>query len=195
MARGKGDYIVRTITAAALIALAGTLGACQDKANHAEESSASDADEANGPTLTAAMEEAPDLSISARLIAAGQLGPALDGKGSYTFFAPVDAAWSQLDAAELKSLESAESRPQLIAVLRQHIAPGYVLAADLDQAFARKNGTVTLATMGAGPITLHRDGESIMLGEGDETPHIVGTPIVAGNDVIYRIDRLIPPPD
>lgn len=195
MMRGEGDHIVRGITAAVLMALAGMAGACQDKANQAEESASSDAAKAKGEALTAAMGKAADLSISARLIASAQLGPALDGQASYTVFAPVDAAWSKLGAAELQSLERAESRPQLIAVLRQHIAPGYVLAADLDQAFARKEGTVTLATMGAKPVTLRRDGQSIALGEGEGTPHIVGAPIVAGNDVIYRIDRLIPPPN
>jgi len=195
MMRAEGDHVVRKITAAVLLALTGMVGACQDNGNQAEENASSNAAETKGDALTAAMGKAADLSISTRLIASAQLGPALDGKGSYTVFAPVDAAWSKLDAAELRSLESAESRPQLIAVLRQHIAPGYVLAADLDQAFARKKGTVTLATMGARPITLHRDGQSIVLGEGEGTPRIVGAPITAGNDVIYRIDRLIPPPD
>lgn len=48
--------------------------------------------------------------------------------------------------------------------------------------------------MGAAPIALHRDGEDITLGQGKDAPKIVGAPIIAGNDVVYRIDRLIPPP-
>lgn len=194
MMRPQGDNIVRMVTAAALMALAGMVSGCQDQETaQAEATTAASGTE--GETLTAAMAKAPDLSIAARHLSTAQLGTALDGNGSYTFFAPIDAAWSKLDAAELEALDGADGRPQLIAVLRQHIAPGYVLAADLDQAFARTEGVATLATMGASPITLHRDAKSIVLGEGDSAPRIVGEPIVAGNDVIYRIDKLIPPPE
>jgi len=49
--------------------------------------------------------------------------------------------------------------------------------------------------MGVAPITLYRDGTTITIGQGNEAPRIVGAPIVAGNDVVYRIDRLIPPPE
>lgn len=193
MACPEGNTIMRTVAAAALMALAGITGGCQDQNTPAQATNAAGA--AEGETPTAALAAAPDLSISARLIGSSQLGTALDGNGSYTVFAPIDAAWSKLDAAELLALEAAEGRPQLIAVLRQHIAPGYILGADLDQALARKDGSTSLATMGASPIMLHRDAKSIVLGEGEGAPRIIGEPIVAGNDVIYRIDSLIPPPD
>ena len=133
-------------------------------------------------------------SISSKLISTAQLGTALDGQGSYTVFLPVDDAWKAVEAADRAAIESEENRPQLVALLRQHIAPGYVVAADLDKGLSNKNGTVSLTTMGAAPIALHRDGESITLGQGKDAPKIVGAPIVAGNDVVYRIDRLIPPP-
>ena len=150
---------------------------------------------ANSEMLTTELGNIDDLSISAKLIDSAQLGSALDGQGSYTVFLPVDDAWKSLNADELQSIESTENRPQLIAVLRQHIAPGYVLATDLEKGLSDKNGSVTISTMGAMPITLYRDGETIALGQGKDAPRIVGAPVVAGNDVIYRIDRLIPPPD
>ncbi len=166
---------------------------CQDGGKDNAEDAVADTN-ANSKTITAALSNSADLSISARLVGAAQLGQALDGKGSYTVFLPVDDAWKSLDAADREAIESAENTPQLIAVLRQHIAPGYVLASDLEQGFSRKNGAITLATMGSTPITLHRDGEAITLGQGEDSPRIIGAPIVAGNDVVYRIDRLIPPP-
>jgi len=186
---------MRMIIVAAAVALAGMTGACQDKANQAEENTSRDVAETQSEALTGAMSKADDLSISTRLLTTARLGTALDGTASYTVFAPVDAAWSALDATEIQSLESEESRPQLIAVLRQHIAPGQVLAADIDQALAGEKSSVTLTTMGAKPITLRRNGQSIVLGEGEGAPRIVGAPIVAGNDLIYRIDGLIPPPN
>ena len=171
------------------------LGACQggdtDTSANAKDGGASGAD---GTVLTTAIGNTPELSISSKLISTAQLGTALDGQGSYTVFLPVDDAWKAVEAGDRAAIESEENRPQLVALLRQHIAPGYVVAADLDKGLSNKNGTVSLTTMGAAPIALHRDGESITLGQGKDAPKIVGAPIVAGNDVVYRIDRLIPPP-
>ena len=171
------------------------LGACQggdtDTSANVKDGNASGSD---GTVLTSAIGDTPELSISSKLISTAQLGTALDGQGSYTVFLPVDDAWKAVEAADRAAIESEENRPQLVALLRQHIAPGYVVAADFDKGLSNKNGTVSLTTMGAAPIALHRDGESITLGQGKDAPKIVGAPIVAGNDVVYRIDRLIPPP-
>lgn len=177
-----------------VIALAAMLGSCQDNDKQAADNGSVDA-RANSEMVTEAIGNNADLSISTRLIGAAQLGAALDGEGSYTVFLPIDGAWASLDEAERQAIESIENRPQLIAVLRQHIAPGYVLASDLEKGLSDKNGSVKLATMGATPITLYRDGKTITIGQGKGAPRIVGSPIVAGNDVVYRIDRLIPPPE
>ncbi len=146
-------------------------------------------------SVTAALGSASDLSTSLRMINAAGLGQALDGEGSYTIFLPVDEAWSAQPSEETQSLETSEGRPQLVAVLRQHIAPGTVLQADMDAALERSGGTLDLATMGAGPIALRRDEQAIFIGQEADGPKIIGAPIIAGNDVIYRIDQLIPPPE
>ena len=177
-----------------VVALTAMLGACQDNDRQASDKGTVEASP-DSNLLTSAIGDAADLSISTRLIGAAQLGSALDGEGSYTVFLPVDDAWESLEEAELQAIESADNRPQLISVLRQHIAPGYVLAADLEKGLVAGNGVVTLTTMGAAPITLHRDGQTVTLGQGKDAPRIVGAPMVAGNDVVYRIDRLIPPPE
>ena len=177
--------------ASVAIALALIVSACQDKGS--ENVTTTDASADNADTVTAALGNNADLSTSAKMIDAAQLNTALDGAGSYTLFLPVDSAWASLAAAERDALERAESRPQLVAVLRQHIAPGYVLATDLDKGLAAKEGTVTLTTMGTSPISLRREGESIILGKAGDGPRIVGKPIIAGDNVIYRIDKLIPP--
>lgn len=195
IAREKRSLHVQAIRLAAFVSLAAGLGACQKDDNQQADESTIEAGANNSEMLTSAIAKIGDLSTSSKLIGVAQLGPAIDGKGSYTLFLPVDEAWTSLATTERAAIESAENRPQLIAVLRQHISPGFVLATDLEKGLSRKNGEVTLTTMGATPITLHKDGETIMLGKSKEAPRIVGAPIVAGNDVIYRIDRLIPPPD
>lgn len=176
--------------ASVVIAMALAMGACGNKENDAAHSPAS---ATSADTLKEALANTEDLSISAKMIETAQLGTALDGAGSYTVFLPVDSAWTSLAAVERQAIESEENRPQLVAVLRQHIAPGYVLAADLDTGLSAKKGTVMLTTMGTTPITLRREGEAILLGTGSDAPRIVGQPIVTGNNVVYRIDKLIPP--
>lgn len=194
MERANKSYRAAVQKLSIAIALTAMLGACQDNDKNASDTGGVSAT-ADSESLTAAIGDIADLSKSAELIDMAQLGAALDGEGSYTVFLPVDDAWTSLDAAALEAIESTENRPQLIAVLRQHIAPGYILAADLEKGLSEENGTVTVTTMGAMPIDLRRDGESITLGQGKDAPHIVGPPVIAGNDVVYRIDRLIPPPD
>lgn len=176
-----------------VIALAVTVGGCQESSTDNGQNGGVESNASN-TTFSEALGNNADLSTSAKLLDASQLGTAVDGEGSYTVFLPVNEAWTALSTAEREAIESEENKPQLIAVLRQHIAPGYVLAADLERGLSEKDGSLTLTTMGAMPLTIRRDGEAIKLGEGTDAPRIVGVPIVAGNDVIYRIDRLIPPP-
>lgn len=194
MMRANQSYRATVQKLSIIIALASMLGACQNNDKNTTDNGGVTAS-AGEKMLTTALSNNADLSISSKLIGVSQLGSALDGEGSYTVFLPVDDAWKSLDPAELKALESTDNRPQLIAVLRQHIAPGYVLSSDLESGLSERKGSVTLTTMGSMPITLHQVGESITLGQGKDAPRIVGLPVVAGNDVIYRIDRLIPPPN
>jgi len=79
-------------------------------------------------------------------------------------------------------------------LLRQHIAPGYAIASDLERVLSENDGAVTLITIRAAPLALCCDGEAITLGKGSNAPRIAGTPIIAGNDVIYCVDGIIPPP-
>ena len=90
-------------------------------------------------------------------------------------------------------LENAQGRPQLIALLRQHIAPGYIMPADINRGLARKGSANQLATVGAAPISLRKDGGNLLLGNDAYAPRVVGDPLLATNGVVYRIDRVLPP--
>ena len=73
------------------------LGACQggdaDTAANAKDGGGSGSD---GTVLTSAIGDTPELSVSSKLIAAAQLGTALDGQGSYTVFFPLTMRGKQL---------------------------------------------------------------------------------------------------
>jgi uncharacterized surface protein with fasciclin (FAS1) repeats len=144
-------------------------------------------------TLAAALGGAGDLATASRLIESAGLERALEGQASYTFFAPVDGAFEALPAEQMRSFEGEEGRPQLIALLNQHLVPGHVAAEDL-RAGLKGGREAAMATMGTAPIHfVERDG-MIRLGTGEDAPRIVGEPLAARNGVIYRIDKLVPPP-
>jgi uncharacterized surface protein with fasciclin (FAS1) repeats len=117
----------------------------------------------------------------------------LEGRGSYTIFAPSDEAFAALPGDQRQALEGEDGRPQLLGLLRQHMATGYLAQADIDKAAAGQDG-VELASLGAAPITLRKNGDTILLGEGEGAARITGEPVPAGNSIVYRIDRVLPPP-
>ncbi len=167
-----------------------TLGGCGDEGDGTGNESAAVPESQD---VAEALDDAGDLSIAAELVDSAGLEKMLEGVGSYTLFLPVDQAFEAVPADQLTMLKSDEGRPQLVALLSQHIAPGFINRPDLDAGLARANGSSTLATMGSAPLALRKVGDTVTLGEGEDAPKIVGTPVVARNGVIYRIDRIIPP--
>lgn len=150
--------------------------------------------EASSKDLFDALDDSSDLSESAKLVKAAGLEKTFEGVGSYTLFAPTNEAIKALPEAERKALESDEGKVQLVALVSQHMSPGYIAKADMEQGLERAKGTVRLASLGGQPLTLTREGEVIRLGSGADAPKLVGDPIVARNGVIYPIDRVLPAP-
>jgi uncharacterized surface protein with fasciclin (FAS1) repeats len=149
----------------------------------------------SGKDLFDTLGDASDLSESARLVKAAGLEKTFEGVGSYTLFAPTNAAIAALPEDTRKALESEEGKVQLLALVSQHLSPGYIGRADLEDGLTRAKGTVRLASLGGQPIALHREGDVIRLGEGADAPRLVGEPIIARNGVIYPIDRVLPVPE
>lgn len=149
---------------------------------------------ADQPRMLKALDDAQGLDATARLVKEAGLDRMFDGVGSYTLFAPTDAAIAALPDADRQRLESADGRPQLIALLRQHVVPGYIGRADIDEGLARKDGSVRLATVGSEPLTLRKQGDAVVIGDGADAPRLTGPAIAARNGVIFPIDRVLPPP-
>lgn len=171
------------------------LGACgkSDDASTAAADASSTATTAGSP-LAQTLDETDDLSATAGLVKAAGLDKTFGGVGSYTMFAPTNAAIAALPEADRKTLESPEGRVQLIALLSSHVSPGYIGQVDLDSALTRGGGSISLASVGAAPIKLRKDGDAITVGDGEGVARIVGAPITASNGVIYAIDKVLPVP-
>jgi len=107
----------------------------------------------------------------------------LKSDGPFTVFAPTDEAFAKLPAGTVENLLKPENRDQLVAILKYHVVPGWVKAADvvkLESANTAQGSPVKIAVA---------DG-SVKINEAS----VVKTDIKTSNGVIHVIDSVILPP-
>ena len=114
-------------------------------------------------------------------IDAAGLADTLRGEGPFTVFAPTDEAFAKLPKGTVEGL--LKDLPKLRAVLKYHVVPGRLMAADVVKLTSAKTAlgqSVTLVT--ASPTTV-------------DNATILKTDIVGANGVIHVIDAVILPKD
>lgn len=107
---------------------------------------------------------------------------ALEGDGPITVFAPTDAAFDKLPKDLLGDLLKRSNKEKLAAILKYHVVPGKLMAADVTSA----TGAATLN--GQWVEFAAHDGK-VML----DNAQIIKTDIVCSNGVIHVIDKVILP--
>ena len=107
----------------------------------------------------------------------------LKGAGPFTVFAPTDAAFAKLPAAQLKALMRDKSK--LRAMLMYHVVPGTMTAS---QVMGMTDATTAQGAM----IAIRMDGSHVML---NGTTTVTSSDIKAKNGVIHVIDTVLMPPD
>lgn len=122
-------------------------------------------------------------TLVAAVKAAG-LVDALKGDGPFTVFAPTEEAFKKLPKGTLDSLLKPENKEKLIAILKYHVVPGKVLAADV---MKLKNGTHVKTLQGQNVRVFNQGGVRI------NNAKVVKTDIGATNGVIHVIDTVILP--
>ena len=115
----------------------------------------------------------------AKALTAAGLIDTLKGPGPFTVFAPTDAAFAKIPAAQLQALLA--DKAALTKVLTYHVVPGTVMAKDV------KSGSVQTV-----------EGQSLMLdvssaGVKVNDANVIKTDIVASNGVIHVIDTVVLP--
>ena len=180
------------LSAAGGVAICLSLAACGE-APEAEADPVSSTAEAGDNALIAALGDIDDLSTARDLIDQAGLETTFDGVGAYTLFLPSDEAFAALPEEDLARLKTEEGRPELIAILRRHIAVGAITRGDLDKALDTNGGSIALASVADTPIAIRKTDEAITLGGGEGAPGLTSRAEAASNGVIYVIDGLIPP--
>jgi len=119
-------------------------------------------------------------TLVAAVKAAG-LVKTLKGKRPYTVFAPNDAAFAKLPPGTVESL--LKNKPKLATILKYHVVPGRVKAADV----AGKS----LQVKTAAGLPVNVDGT---FGVRVNDAHVIQPDIEASNGVIHVIDTVLLPP-
>ena len=184
----------RSLIPLVLAAGALALSACnsQNQAHKDEAAKGSEAvKQAGDKTIAAGIDQ--NSSFFKATKAAG-LDATLAGPGPYTVIVPDDAAFAKLPEGTLDGWMKPESRTELTRVLTYHILPGTVLASDIGKAIDAGNGKAVLATMGGGTLTATREGDKIILTDGDgHKATMAGTDETLANGVIHRVDGVLMP--
>lgn len=172
-------------------AFAGSLilaaAACSRESADGDEAAAAPSTE----TLAALVAQADDLSTVSTMLKDAGLAQVFDGAAAYTLLAPQDDAFENL--GELgTALRTPEQRPAMVAVLRDHIVPGYLTPADIKKAIELdSDGKVAMRTMAGHTLTFaEADGTITATGEDGKAVRFAGDALLATNGVAIPVDGL-----
>ena len=114
-------------------------------------------------------------------IQAADLAEVLQAEGPYTVFAPTDAAFAKLPDGTIDTLLKPENKDQLAAILKYHVVPGRVMAADVK--------TMKAETAQGQSVQLTVNDSGVFVNDAK----VVKTDLVAANGVVHVIDSVILP--
>ena len=133
------------------------------------------------PTVVGLAINNPDFSILVEAVLKAELAETLSGAGSFTVFAPTNAAFEQLfDALGVSGIADL-TKEQLIPILLYHVVSGNVLSGELS--------TGSVATLG-GDISVNV-GSSVTI---NGSSNVVLANVQGSNGVVHAIDEVLLPP-
>jgi uncharacterized surface protein with fasciclin (FAS1) repeats len=192
------------ILAAAAVALA--LSGCGSKTDAPVEpatvsgSEAAPAASADPSTMQAGNTIAQNLAASpvhktlaAALTQAG-LAQTLSGTEPLTIFAPTDAAFAQVPPVTRDGWMRPAQKDVLAAVLKYHVVPGKLTAADLAAKIAEGGGKAVLRTADGQDLTATKSGDAILLtSSSGNKATVTQADVGQSNGVIHVVDAVLVP--
>ena len=132
-------------------------------------------------------------TLVAAVKAAG-LVETLKGKGPFTVFAPVNAAFAALPAGTVDTLLKPENKAQLRKVLTYHVVMGKLDSGALMKAIDAGSGKAMLTAVSGGMLTATKSGNTIMVAdESGGTAKVTIADVVQSNGVIHVVDKVLLP--
>jgi uncharacterized surface protein with fasciclin (FAS1) repeats len=172
----KTNRIIALATFVAAVTLTPSLfaGSCSANKETASQS-------CSGKDIVALASGADNFKTLVAAVKAAGLVETLQGEGPFTVFAPNDAAFAKLPVGTLQDLLKPENKDKLAAILKYHVVPGKVMAADVKTSEAKtaQGQSVNLVVSAAGVKV--------------DNANVIKTDLLANNGVIHVIDTVILP--
>ncbi|MBA3042570.1 MAG: fasciclin domain-containing protein [Alphaproteobacteria bacterium] len=132
-------------------------------------------------------------TLVAAVKAAG-LVETLSGKGPFTVFAPVNAAFDALPAGTVDTLLKPENKDQLTKVLTCHVVAADAMSSAIGKMIADDGGTHPVKTVGGCMLQAKMDGDKITLtDENGGVATVTIADVKQSNGVIHVIDKVLLP--
>ena len=140
-----------------------------------------------------AVNSADHTTLVAAVKAAG-LVETLKGKGPFTVFAPVNAAFDKLPAGTVDTLLKPENKGMLTNILTYHVLAGRFDSNAIAKKIKAGNGKAWLKAVNGGTLTAWMDGNSIVISDekGGQSRVTIAN-VYQSNGVIHVVDSVLLP--
>jgi len=136
------------------------------------------------PTIAAAAIGTETLSTLVTAVKAAGLVDTLSGEGTFTVFAPNNAAFDKVDADALAGLLKPENVDQLKAVLLRHVLPTVIKASDIPA------GSTVVKTVGGEEITVTNADGTVTIESSAGKATVIATDVLASNGIVHVVDTV-----
>jgi uncharacterized surface protein with fasciclin (FAS1) repeats len=148
----------------------------------------------NSKTVVENAIASPDHTTLVAAVKAAGLVETLSGKGPFTVFAPVNAAFAKLPAGTVETLLKPENLKTLQSILTYHVVSGTVDSKAVVAAIKAGNGKATLTTIQGGTLVATLEGKNVVLTDAKGNKSIItAVDIMSSNGVIHVIDTVLLP--
>jgi len=178
------NHLALLAAAAATLMLPGCSKESDDKGDAAAEVS--------NQTLAQEISDANNLSVVSGALGDAGLSAVFDSAAAYTIFTPQDSAFDALGDTG-QQLRDPAQRPALIAILRDHIVPGYLTPEDISNAIdVAADKRVKMRTMGGHTLTFTSNGDTVTVtNEDGSSARFAGNALRASNGVAIPLDGVL----
>jgi len=145
-------------------------------------------------TIAANLSAAPDHKSLAAAVTQAGLSETLSGVGPFTVFAPTDAAFAQVPPVTRDGWMRPAQKDVLAGILKYHVVPGKLTAADLAAKIAEGGGKAVLKTADGQDLTATKSGDAILLtSSSGNKATVTATDLGQSNGVVHVVDAVLIP--
>lgn len=136
------------------------------------------------PSITGAALDTNTLSTLVTAVKAANLVETLDGKGSFTVFAPNNDAFAKVPKNTLANLLKRDNSNQLKSVLLRHVLPTIHLSEGISE------GTKKFQTVGGETIKITKSKDGVTIESSSGKARVISTDVLANNGVVHVVDSV-----